>query len=47
MFDEAHNNASTLRGAYAAFGKLLASGGYQVVSSKEKVRRQYYTLVGG
>ncbi|WP_090605791.1 hypothetical protein [Parapedobacter koreensis] len=37
VFDEAHNNASTLRGAYAAFGKLLASDGYNVVSSKEKV----------
>lgn len=37
LFDEAHNNASTLRGAYAPFGKLLVSDGYQVVSSKEKV----------
>lgn len=37
VFDEAHNNAPTLRGAYSAFGKLLASDGYQVVSSKEKV----------
>lgn len=37
VFDEAHNNASTLRGAYAPFGKLLASDGYQVVSSREKV----------
>lgn len=37
LFDEAHNNASTLRGAYAAFGKLLAGDGYQVISSKEKV----------
>ncbi|WP_134091142.1 hypothetical protein [Olivibacter sp. XZL3] len=37
VFDEAHNNASTLKGAYSAFGKLLASDGYQVVSSKEKV----------
>ncbi|TCS83655.1 hypothetical protein EDD80_1311, partial [Anseongella ginsenosidimutans] len=37
VFDEAHNNASTLKGAYAAFGKLLESDGYKVVSSKEKV----------
>jgi hypothetical protein len=37
LFDEAHNNASTLKGTYAAFGKLLTSDGYQVVSSKEKV----------
>ncbi|GAA4780739.1 hypothetical protein GCM10023231_04870 [Olivibacter ginsenosidimutans] len=37
IFDEAHHNASTLRGAYAAFGKLLTSDGYQVVSSREKV----------
>lgn len=37
LFDEAHNNASTLKGAYAAFGKLLVSDGYKVVSSKEKV----------
>lgn len=37
LFDEAHNNASTLSGAYAAFGKLLASDGYNIVSSKEKV----------
>lgn len=37
LFDEAHNNASTLRGAYSAFSKLLVSDGYKVVSSKEKV----------
>lgn len=37
VFDEAHNNASTLRAAYSPFGKLLASDGYNVVSSKEKV----------
>jgi len=37
VFDEAHNNASTLRGAYAPFGILLASDGYQVVGSNEKV----------
>lgn len=37
VFDEAHNNASTLKGTYAAFGKLLTSDGYQVISSKEKV----------
>lgn len=37
LFDEAHNNASTLKGAYSTFGKLLSSDGYTVVSSKEKV----------
>lgn len=37
LFDEAHNNASTLKGAYSTFGKLLVSDGYKVVSSKEKV----------
>ena len=37
IFDEAHNNASTLRGAYAGFGKLLTSDGYKIRSSAEKV----------
>ena len=37
LFDEAHNNASTLKGSYAAFGNLLASDGYNVISTKEKV----------
>ncbi|WP_270087066.1 DUF4350 domain-containing protein [Sphingobacterium sp. SYP-B4668] len=37
IFDEAHHNASTLRGAYSPFAKLLRSDGYQVVSSKEPV----------
>ncbi len=36
LFDEAHNNASTLKGTYSTFGKLLASDGYKVISSKEK-----------
>lgn len=37
LFDEAHNNASTLKGSYSTFGKLLLSDGYNVISSKEKV----------
>lgn len=40
LFDEVHHNASTLRGAYSTFGKLLVSDGYQVVSSKEKVNSE-------
>lgn len=37
LFDEAHSNASTLKGAYSAFYKLLTTDGYTVVASKEKV----------
>ncbi|MCW2264001.1 MULTISPECIES: hypothetical protein [Sphingobacterium] len=37
LFDEAHNNASTLKGAYAAFSKLLRDDGYKVVSNTEKI----------
>lgn len=37
LFDEAHNNVSTLKGAYSAFGRLLLDDGYNVVSSKENV----------
>ena len=33
LFDEAHNNASTLKGAYSAFGRLLQQDGYNIVSS--------------
>lgn len=40
LFDEAHNNASTLKGAYSAFRKLLTADGYTVVASKEKVTSQ-------
>ncbi|SKB77054.1 hypothetical protein SAMN05660226_03028 [Parapedobacter luteus] len=37
LFDEAHHNASTLKGAYSTFGKLLVRDGYKVASSKDKV----------
>ncbi|MGH2624675.1 MAG: hypothetical protein ACRDE7_13485, partial [Sphingobacterium sp.] len=37
LFDEAHNNASTLRGAYSTFGSLLQQDGYNVVSTRENV----------
>ena len=37
LFDEAHNNAVTLKGAYSAFGKLLQQDGYNIVSTKENV----------
>lgn len=37
LFDEAHNNASTLKGAYAAFSTLLRDDGYKVISNSEKV----------
>jgi len=37
LFDEGHNNASTLKGAYSAFGRLLQDDGYNVESSKENV----------
>lgn len=33
LFDESHHNGSTLRGTYAAFGKLLRDDGYQISSS--------------
>ncbi|TDS12978.1 hypothetical protein [Sphingobacterium paludis] len=37
LFDEAHNNASTLRGTYAAFAKLLASDGYSILPTLDKI----------
>jgi len=37
LFDEAHNNASTLKGAYSAFGRLLQQDGYNVVTARESV----------
>lgn len=37
LFDEAHNNASTLKGAYSGFSNLLRDDGYNVVSNKENV----------
>ncbi len=37
LFDEAHNNGSTLRGTYSPFGKLLRNDGYQMSSSKHKI----------
>ncbi|WP_147430485.1 hypothetical protein [Sphingobacterium puteale] len=37
LFDEAHNNAVTLRGTYAAFSDLLQADGYSLRSTKEKV----------
>jgi len=37
LFDEAHNNASTLKGAYSAFGRLLQQDGYNIVSARENV----------
>lgn len=40
LFDEAHNNVSTLRGAYAAFGKLLRSDGYTLMSTKDAVSHE-------
>lgn len=37
LFDEAHNNAVTLKGTYAAFSNLLLADGYRLRSSKEKI----------
>ncbi|WP_293887871.1 MULTISPECIES: hypothetical protein [unclassified Sphingobacterium] len=37
LFDEAHNNPVTLRGAYAPFSDLLQADGYRLRSAKEKI----------
>ncbi len=37
LFDEAHNNPVTLRGAYAPFSDLLQADGYRLQSAKEKI----------
>lgn len=37
LFDEAHNNAVTLKGTYAAFSNLLIADGYKLQSTKEKI----------
>lgn len=37
LFDEAHNNPATLKGAYSAFGRLLREDGYNVASTKENL----------
>ncbi|MFD2965808.1 hypothetical protein [Sphingobacterium bambusae] len=39
LFDEAHHNGVSLRGTYAAFGKLLEADGYRIASTREKISR--------
>ncbi|GHE29053.1 DUF4350 domain-containing protein [Sphingobacterium griseoflavum] len=37
LFDEAHNNAATLKGTYSAFRRLLLEDGYHIASTTENL----------